>query len=344
MLSFVFHQNYHTITGMKAVLNHLFEHKTLSKSEASEILKNLALGKYNEAEVAAFLTVFIMRSITVEELEGFREAMLALCIPAELEAYKAIDLCGTGGDGRNTFNISTLASFVVAAAGVKVAKHGNHGVSSVSGSSTVLEYFGAKFTNDTQKLKQQIEDFGICFLHAPLFHPAMKNVAPIRKALGVKTFFNMLGPMVNPAFPKYQLVGVFSLELARLYYYLYQKSNKHFMILHSLDGYDEVSLTGDFRLYANEGESLLSPEDLPFTRLEAEEIYGGNSVAESAKIFENVLKGEGSEAQKAVVLANAGLAIHCARPQQSRTDSFAQAHEALDSGKALKVFKAFIEN
>jgi anthranilate phosphoribosyltransferase len=327
---------------MKEVLNHLFEHKTLDKTEATEILKNIASGKYNNSQIAAFMTVYLMRSITVEELTGFRDAMLELCVPVEIAEYNAIDVCGTGGDGKDTFNISTLASFVVAASGVNVAKHGNHGVSSISGSSTVLEYFGVKFTNEIAKLKQGLDEAGICFMHAPLFHPAMKNVAPIRKELGVKTFFNMLGPMVNPAFPPNQLVGVFSLELARLYNYLYQQTDKNFTILHSLDGYDEISLTGSFKTYSREGEKLQHPEDLGFSTLRAEELFGGKTVEESAQIFQKVLNNQGTQAQTNAVVANAGMSIHCARPQVHLKDCLALAHETLVSGKAKQTFEKFL--
>jgi anthranilate phosphoribosyltransferase len=327
---------------MKEVLNHLFEHKTLNKSEATEILKNIASGQYNSSQIAAFMTVYLMRSITVEELAGFRDAMLDLCIPVEVAEYQAIDVCGTGGDGKDTFNISTLSSFVVAAAGVNVAKHGNHGVSSISGSSTVLEYFGVKFSNDLGKLRQSLDEAGICFMHAPLFHPAMKNVAPIRKELGIKTFFNMLGPMVNPAFPPNQLVGVFSLELARLYNYLYQETDKNFIILHALDGYDEISLTGDFKTYSRAGETLQKPEDIGFATLQAEELFGGKTIEESAQIFQKVLNNQGTTAQNSAVIANAGMAIHCAKKGISLTDSLALAQETLASGKAKKSFDKFV--
>ncbi|MCU0443793.1 MAG: anthranilate phosphoribosyltransferase [Microscillaceae bacterium] len=327
---------------MKEVLNHLFEHKTLDKAEATEILKNIASGKYNNSQIAAFMTVYLMRSITVEELSGFRDAMLDLCVPVAIAEYNAIDVCGTGGDGKDTFNISTLASFVVAASGVNVAKHGNHGVSSISGSSTVLESFGVKFTNDIAKLKQALDTAGICFMHAPLFHPAMKNVAPIRKELGVKTFFNMLGPMVNPAFPPNQLVGVFSLELARLYNYLYQQTDKNFMILHSLDGYDEISLTGSFKTYSRQGEALRQPEDLGFRTHQAEELFGGRTVEESAQIFQRVLSFAGTPAQTNAVVANAGMSIYCARPHTSLADCIALAQETLASGKAKQTFEKFL--
>ncbi|MDN5213883.1 anthranilate phosphoribosyltransferase [Fulvivirgaceae bacterium BMA12] len=327
---------------MKAVLNNLFEYKSLNKQQAKEILINLANGEYNQSQVAAFLTVYLMRSITVEELEGFRDAMLELCIPLEIDDYKAIDLCGTGGDGKDTFNISTLSSFVVAGAGQKVAKHGNNGVSSVCGSSNLLAHFGYQFTNDKDQLIKSLDVAGICFLHAPLFHPAMKNVAPIRKELGVKTFFNMLGPIVNPSFPKKQLVGVFNLELARLYGYLHQKTDKQYIILHSLDGYDEVSLTGPFKMLSNNNEKMLFPEDLGFKTWSQETLWGGKTVEDSAKIFTKVLEGDGTEAQNQVVTANAGLAIHCGK-SVSIEDGIEEARESLQSGKALQTFKKLLD-
>ncbi|MDQ3392582.1 MAG: anthranilate phosphoribosyltransferase [Bacteroidota bacterium] len=327
---------------MKEILNNLFEYKSLEKGHAKEILMNLTQGKYNQSQMAAFLTVFLMRSITVEELEGFRDAMLELCIPLHIDDYEAIDLCGTGGDGKDTFNISTLSSFIVAGAGQRVAKHGNNGVSSVCGSSNVLAYFGYQFTNIESELIRKLEEAGICFLHAPLFHPAMKNVAPIRMELGVKTFFNMLGPMVNPSFPKKQLVGVFSLELARLYAYLYQKSNKDFMILHSLDGYDEVSLTGPFKLISNDSEAILQPEHFGVKPLDPKSLHGGTTVEESAKIFLNILEGKGTPSQRSVVLANASMAIKCGNRSLSFEDAQAMAAESLDKGKALKSLKALL--
>lgn len=327
---------------MKEILNQLIEYKSLDKHTAKEILTNLALGKYNQSQVAAFLTVYLMRSITVEELEGFRDAMLELCIPVEIPEYDAIDLCGTGGDGKNTFNISTLSSFIVAGAGQHVAKHGNNGVSSVSGSSNLMAHFGYEFTNDVGKLKKSLDECGIAFLHAPLFHPAMKNVAPIRRDLGVKTFFNMLGPMVNPSFPKKQLVGVFSLELARLYGYLYQKTDKQFVILHALDGYDEVSLTGAFKKITHLQEEIVQPEDLGMNRIQPEAIFGGETVEESAKIFENILKGEGTKAQNNVVIANSAMALQCGKGY-STAEALERATESLESGKALKVFKTLLE-
>ena len=330
--------------SMKQILNHLFENKTFTREQSKEILIAIAQGKYNNSQMAAFMTAYCMRSITVNELEGFRDAMLELCLPVDLETDELIDLCGTGGDGKDTFNISTLASFVVAGAGYKVAKHGNYGVSSGCGSSNVMEFLGYQFTNDTGKLRHSIDNAGICFLHAPLFHPAMKTVAPIRRELGVKTFFNMLGPMVNPAKPKNQLVGVFNLELARVYAYLYQKSTVKYTILNALDGYDEISLTCDFKTFSAEGEKINSIESLGFIRLDPQQILGGNSVSESADIFMSVLNDEATAAQNSVVLANAAIAIKTIKPDKSFADCFYEAEEALVSKNALKSFKTLVQN
>lgn len=326
---------------MKDVLNRLIQNQILSKEESKEVLTGLATGKFNASQIAAFLTVYLMRTIRVEELEGFRDAMLELCVRVDLEGYNAVDLCGTGGDGKNTFNISTISSFVAAGAGVNVAKHGNYGVSSVSGSSNVLEFLGCKFSGEASQMKRSIEESGICFMHAPLFHPAMKNVAPIRKELGVKTFFNMLGPMVNPAFPPNQLVGVFSLELARLYGYLYQNSDKRFAIVHSLEGYDEISLTSDFKIISNKTEALVSPADLGLDTLQKESLYGGETIEDSAKIFKAVLSNSGTNAQANAVIANAGLAISTAK-NISMINGIAEAEASLTSGNANQTFKKFI--
>jgi anthranilate phosphoribosyltransferase len=329
---------------MKAILNHLFEHKTFSREQSKDILTNIAQGKYNTSQMAAFMTAYCMRTITVDELEGFRDGMLELCLPIKLEADELIDLCGTGGDGKDTFNISTLASFIVAGAGYKVAKHGNYGVSSGCGSSNVMEYLGYQFTGDESKLNTSLDKAGICFLHAPLFHPAMKNVAPVRRELGVKTFFNMLGPLVNPAKPNNQIVGVYNLELARLYAYLYQKSSVNYTILNALDGYDEVSLTGDFKTFSAEGEKINSIADLGFDKLNAAEITGGHTVAESAGIFMQVLNSQGTTAQNNVVLCNAALAIRTMEPTKTFADSFYEAEESLLQHKALKSFKQLLQN
>jgi anthranilate phosphoribosyltransferase len=318
---------------MKHVLNRLINHETISSEEAKQILINISKGDYNQSQIAAFLTIFMMRTVTLEELKGFRDALLELCIPVDLSAYNPIDLCGTGGDGKDTFNISTLSSFVTAAAGVPVAKHGNYGVSSACGSSNVLESLGVKFSNDTDFLERAIATTGICVLHAPLFHPAMKNVAPIRRELGVKTFFNMLGPMVNPSFPKNQMVGVFSLELLRLYSYLYQDTDKNYSIVHDLGGYDEISLTNTVKIVSNDSEVLFSSEDLGLQNNTQEAIFGGNSVADASKIFKTIISGNGTEAQNNVVCTNAGLAIATAK-KIAHIEGYELAKEALHSGKA----------
>ena len=327
---------------MKETLNKLINHEILSKEDAKRILVNIAKGDYNTSQIAAFLTVYMMRSITIEELEGFRDALLDLCLAVDLSAYNPIDLCGTGGDGKDTFNISTLASFVTAGAGVKVTKHGNYGVSSKCGSSNVMEFLGIKFSNDAGFLEKCIDEAGICVLHAPLFHPAMKNVAPIRKDLGVKTFFNMLGPMVNPAFPKNQMVGVFNLELARMYGYLYQKTDKNFTVLHALDGYDEISLTGNTKTISNHTESMLKPSDFGVKQIKQSEIVGGDSIDTSAQIFLNVLQGRGTEAQNNVVCANAGIAIATVE-DLTPLQGFEKAKESLLSGKGLVALKKIQE-
>lgn len=327
---------------MKKILNHLFEHKTFSRDESKEILTNITLGMYNGSQMAAFMAAYCMRSITVEELEGFRDGMLDLCLKIDLSEYELIDLCGTGGDGKDTFNISTLASFVVAGAGYKVSKHGNYGVSSGCGSSNVMEYLGYKFRNDIDHLKKSLDDAGICFLHAPLFHSAMKTVAPIRKELGIKTFFNMLGPLVNPARPRYQLLGVFSLELARLYAYLYQKSNMGYTIVHALEGYDEISLTCDFKTFTPKGEHIHSISNMGFDKIDPLAITGGSTVQESAGIFKAVLDGKGTTEQNNVVLCNAAVAIQTIKPESSFADCFYEAEESLNSGRALRSFNRLL--
>jgi len=318
---------------MKHVLNRLINHETISAEEAKQILINISKGDYNQSQIAAFLTIYMMRTVTLEELKGFRDALLELCIAVDLSAYNPIDLCGTGGDGKDTFNISTLSSFVTAGAGVPVAKHGNYGVSSACGSSNVLESLGVTFSNDPDFLERAIATTGICVLHAPLFHPAMKNVAPIRRELGVKTFFNMLGPMVNPSFPKNQMVGVFSLELLRLYNYLYQDTDKNYSIVHDLGGYDEISLTNTVKIVSNDSEVLFSAEDLGIQNNTQEAIFGGNTVEEASKIFKTIISGNGTEAQNNVVCTNAGLAIATAK-KIAYKDGYELAKEALYSGKA----------
>ncbi len=327
---------------MKTILNRLINHDLLSKEDARQVLVNIAQGSYNPSQIAAFLTVYMMRSITIEELEGFRDALLELCKAVDLSEFEPIDLCGTGGDGKDTFNISTLASFITAGAGVPVTKHGNYGVSSKCGSSNVLESLGIKFSNEADFLKRSIDQAGICILHAPLFHPAMKNVAPIRRALAVKTFFNMLGPMVNPAFPRNQMVGVFNLELARMYGYLYQNTDIKYTVLHALDGYDEISLTGRTKTISNRSEAMLEPEDFGVSAVRPDQITGGDSIEESADIFMSILEGKGTEAQNNVVCANAGMAIATAK-ELTPLEGFELAQSSLLSGNGLQSLKKLQE-
>ncbi len=328
---------------MKEILQYLFDHKTLTREDACLVLTNIASGKYNDPEIAAFVSVYLMRSITVEELRGFRDALLDLCIPIDLSDYNTIDVCGTGGDSKNTFNISTLTSFIVAGAGEKVTKHGNYSVSSSCGSSNVMEYYGYEFSNDKDRLKKELDEAGICFLHAPLFNPAMKNVAPVRRSLRMKTFFNMLGPMVNPSFPKNQLVGVFSLDVARLYNYIYQESNTRFAIIHNLDGYDEISLTAPFKIFTDDSEKIIAPGDLGLPLVQPDQIFGGNSVEEASKIFLDILEGKGTEAQNNVVTVNAAFALKILDPGTDLESCMCRAKESLVSGAAKRVFKKLTE-
>jgi len=328
---------------MRKILNHLFEQKTLNRSEAEEVLTNIATNKYSDSEIAAFITVYIMRSITVDELSGFRDALLNQCIRIDLSDFKTIDVCGTGGDGKDTFNISTLSAFVLAGAGIKVAKHGNYGVTSACGSSNIMEHFGYKFSSDSDKLKSEIDRTGLCFLHAPLFNPAMKTVVPIRRALKVKTFFNMLGPLVNPSFPENQLIGVYSLELARLYNYLLQSSSCNYSIIHSLDGYDEISLTSEFKYILNGAEQIISPGSINYEKTIPSDLYGGKTVNEAAGIFIDILKGTGTKAQNNVVIVNSQMAVRCFYPSKSHDECRGIAEDSLLGGKALGAFSRLIE-
>jgi len=329
---------------MKEILQYLFDQKILTKADAKQVLRNIAEGKYSDSEIAAFISVYLMRSITVDELSGFRDALLELCLPVDLSDFNAIDVCGTGGDEKNTFNISTLTAFIIAGAGEKVAKHGNYSVSSASGSSNVLEHYGYKFSNDPDKLKKEIDRFNICFLHAPLFNPAMKNVAPVRRSLRIKTFFNMLGPMVNPSFPPNQMAGVYSLDVARLYNYIYQESDKNYCIIHALDGYDEISLTGPFKVFTRQTEKTLEPAELGFENIDPLDIYGGTNVDEAAKIFMDILDGKGTGAQNNAVIANAGYAIHSMNESKSLESCLERSFDSLNSGKARKAFVNLIES
>lgn len=327
---------------MKNLLNRLINHEHMSSQEAKQVLVNISNGMYNQSQIAAFLTVFMMRSITINELKGFRDALLELCIAVNLKDFNTIDIVGTGGDGKNTFNISTLSSFITAGSGVHVTKHGNYGVSSTSGSSNVMEYLGVKFSNNQDFLKRCLDQAGICILHAPLFHPAMKHVAPIRKELGVKTFFNILGPLVNPSFPKNQLLGVFNLEILRKYSFLYQNTQNNYNIVYALDGYDEISLTGKAKIVSNHTEKLFSPEDLGLEKVTQESIFGGDSIKDAATIFTNIINGKGTKQQNNVVCANAGLAIATTK-QISHKAGFELAKESLLAGKAKAALHKLVE-
>jgi anthranilate phosphoribosyltransferase len=329
--------------SIRKILGSLFEYHQLSRNEATTLMHNVTAGKFNESEIASLLTVYMMRNISIDELLGFRDALLELCVKVDLSDFKIIDLCGTGGDGKNTFNISTLASFVVAGAGGKVAKHGNYGVSSACGSSNVMEYYGYKFKNNNDQLKNELEKTGICFLHAPFFHPALKAVGPVRKQLGLKTFFNMLGPLVNPAFPHYQITGVFNLELARLYHYLNQSQDKNYVVIYNLDGYDEISLTGSAKIFSNTGEKLIEPKDFGFEQIKQEDIFGGKTVEEAALIFMNVLKNKATKEQQNVVIANSAMALHCLKMYPEISECVEAARDSLHSGKAYQSFVELIK-
>lgn len=328
---------------MKKILNYLFEHRTLSREDAKEILISIGTGAYNDHELSAFMTVYLMRSITIDELMGFRDALLELTVPIDFEGKKVIDVVGTGGDGKNTFNISTLACFIIAGAGHPVAKHGNYGASSVSGASNLMECVGYKFKNDQIALRKELEISNMCFLHAPFFHPALKTVGPIRKNLRIRTFFNLLGPVVNPAKPTYQLIGVYHLEIARLYTYLLQNNGTSFAIVHSLDGYDEISLTSDVKIITPEGEKLCSPLELGGRVADASDIEGGNSVEDAVQIFINILEGNGTKTQNAVVCANAAMGLMLTGAYKDYESAYQTASSSLLSGNALSTLKKLIE-
>jgi anthranilate phosphoribosyltransferase len=327
----------------KSTIDLLMSGLRLSREQAYELMHGIGAGSYNESQMAALVISVSSRDLGLEEVQGFREALYELALPCGLEDYDSIDLCGTGGDGKNTFNISTLSSFIVAGAGYKVAKHGNYGVSSLSGSSNVMEQLGYAFSTDVDRLQRQIETCNITFLHAPLFHPALKHVGPVRRSLGIKTLFNVLGPLVNPARTKKQSVGVYNLKLARLYNYILQEEGKHYRVIHALDGYDEVSLTGDTMTYGSLGEELLHPEDFGQGALDAEQLHGGTTLEASAELFKTIISRRGTDAQSAVVLANSALAIQCFEQEKSIEDCQAIAAESLDSGRAEAALKQLID-
>lgn len=328
---------------MKELLKRLFNHEELSREEACQLLQDITAGRYNEIQIASLLTVFQMRGIKVEELIGFRNALLSTRIPVDLSAYRPIDIVGTGGDGKNTFNISTCACFIVAGAGYPVAKHGNYGATSISGASNVMECYGIRFTNEQDKLLRSMEKCGMVYMHAPLFNPAMKTVAPVRKAMEVRTLFNLLGPLVNPCLPAYQLLGVADLTQMRLYTNTLQRLGVGFAVVNNLDGYDEISLTDEFKVMTNRYETIYKPSELGFDIVRQEELFGGNTPQEAARIFGNVLHNCATKAQTECVLINASFAIQAMEPLKPIEECVAIARESLQSGKALRTLKKFIE-
>ena len=328
---------------MKEILQYLFDHQTLSKAQAKSILLEISKDIFNEIEVTSFVTVFLMRSISLAELEGFTEALQQLSPQIDLGTLDLVDIVGTGGDGKNTFNISTLASLVVAGTGQKVAKHGNYAASTISGASNVLETLGYRFKDNEAALKNDLEKGNFCYLHAPIFHTSLKSIAPMRRNLGLKTFFNILGPLINPAKPKYTMIGVANLEIARIYQYLLQKKNADFLLVNALDGYDEISLTSDTKIIDKNGEKIFSAEDLQFKNIDPETIFGGHSIDEAAHIFKNILEGNGTYEQNAVVLANAAMALKNTGKYGDYANCLKMAKESLLEGKALNGFKKLVD-
>jgi anthranilate phosphoribosyltransferase len=322
----------------------LFEHQYLSREEAKAVMIGMAEGKYSESQIAAFVTVYLMRSISIDEILGFREALLDMRVNVDnLRKYNPIDIVGTGGDNKNTFNISTAACFVLAGAGYKVAKHGNYGATSVSGASNVMEEHGVKFTKDTDLLERSLDKVNIAYLHAPFFNLALKTVAPVRKSLTVRSFFNVLGPVVNPLIPERQMLGVYDLKMARLYHYIYQQTNCNFSVVHSLDGYDEISLTSPFKVINKSGESIYTPEQLGFTTGKETDLYGGDSPSKAARIFDSILDNTATDAQKNCVVANAAFAIQTIDNRLSIADCILIAKDSIESGKAKETFRKFAE-
>ncbi len=327
---------------MKIFLTKLINGEILSEDEANELLLKITNGEANDAQIVAAITSMMLRNVSASELNGFRKALLKQSVKIELDGSNAIDVCGTGGDSKNTFNISTLAAIVIAGAGYNVIKHGNYGVSSLCGSSTILEGFGYHFTADEKSLQAQLAQEGLCFLHAPLFHPCLKRVAHIRKDLGVRTFFNFLGPLVNPVQPNYQLTGVYNLNIGRMYKEILEKERNNFKVVHALDGYDEVSLTGKFKVFSKTGEELVYPDQIAQEQVLESDLFGGETVEDSMNLFKDILSGLGTEIQQRVVLVNAAYGIQCFDEKKSFDACYKEAEEALYSGKALTKFKRSI--
>ncbi|MFI3278004.1 MAG: anthranilate phosphoribosyltransferase [Rikenellaceae bacterium] len=328
---------------MKKILNKLFDYQNLTASEAGELFRGIAASKYNDAQIASLMTVFLMRNISLDELDGFREALMEFRRPVDFGTREYIDIVGTGGDGKDTFNISSCASIVVASAGYKVVKHGNYGASSVSGASNVMESHGVKFSAEESMLKRSLDECNLAYLHAPLFNSALKAVAQVRRDMGVRSFFNMLGPLINPAQPRNQLLGVYNLSMLRMYSYMLQLSDVNFAVVHALDGYDEISLTSDFKVSTSISEKIYTPEQLGFERSAQESLYGGATVEEAAAIFDAVIEGRSTSEQRNAVVVNAAFAINVMEPMLSIEECIARANEAIDSGRAKATLKKFVE-
>ncbi len=328
---------------MKNYLEKLVAGKELDRKETYEIMINITQEKYNVQQIAALLMGIQMHGVSVDELLGFRDALLETGKRVDLDDYDTLDIVGTGGDCKNTFNISTCSAFVIAGAGYKVTKHGNGASTSVSGASTVLQGHGVKFTDDTDTLRRSLDEAGICYLHAPLFAYGMKFVGPTRKALQVPTCFNLLGPLVNPCRPKNSLHGTANQSQMRLYTNIHQKIGDNFGVVTSYDGYDEISLTSGFKFSTNVFEKVYTPKDMGLNYVKPKDIYGGDTAEDAKKIFDSVLEGTCTEAQKSVILANAACGISVMDYNKSIDESIAEARESLDSGRALAAFKKFVE-
>lgn len=329
---------------MKDILNRMLNHEELTREETRDILLGITRSEYPNEQIAALLTALQMRGITVDELLGFRDGILESGIHAQLDCDRYIDVVGTGGDRKNTFNISTTSCFVIAGAGYKVAKHGNYAATSKSGASNVIEQHGIKFTNDIDRLNRSINECGIVYLHAQLFAKAMKFVGPVRNALQFPTCFNLLGPLVNPSSPQCQMLGVANLDQMRLYNNVYQKIGIDYAIVNSIDGYDEISLTGDFKVTTNDYERVFKPSDLGLRTARPEELQAGATEEDAARIFDNVLADKALPAQKDIVIANAAFGIQVfERGKKSIDECMAIARESIESGKALATFRKFVE-
>jgi anthranilate phosphoribosyltransferase len=327
---------------MKHITEALINRQTLTREEAASLLQHMTNAAFTEAELAAILTVFRMRAITAQELLGFHDAMMEQCVPIRFPGFQTMDIVGSGGDGKNTFNISTLACFVVAACGIPVTKHGNYGVSSISGSSNVLERSGLRFTAIPEVLEAQLTATNICFLHAPLFHPALKAVAQVRQSLKLRTLFNLLGPLVNPSRPAYQLIGTCNLQLARLYREVLNEGDRMYTLVHNTDGYDEITLTAPCKIWTPQQELFLEPGMLQLPTIQPDALYGGDTPEAAATLFRTILRGKGTPAQQTVVCINAACAIHMVTGE-GLSAAYQRASAALSSGAAYEVYQQLLQ-